>query len=243
MIKQGSATVVTALLITSCSNAATTITTTTVAGAPVTSAVPTTTTSPSTTIPTTTSLTTTATTSPGTVGSPAALEALIDEVVAEVGEANLGGRENIPFLDINNPDPIEALKSIIDFDSWVATTWPDPPLVNLYTVEGSEGRSLYTRGANSAFKGGSRIVYLADPYLATSYEIVEPSEVLPAELVEDLPRGAVAISYVSSSGPFELRRVEDDAVDAISDGWASRPVVTVVSPSAVGWQIWFEVSS
>lgn len=177
------------------------------------------------------------------MGSPAALEALIDDVVAEVGEANLGGRENIPFLDINNPDPIEALRSIIDFDSWVATTWPDPPLVNLYTVEGSEGRSLYARGANSAFKGGSRIVYLADPYMATSYEIVDAAEVLPAEVVADLPRGAVTISYISSSGPFELRRVEGEVVDARSDGWASRPVVTVVSPTVVGWQIWFEASS
>ncbi|MBK5268224.1 MAG: hypothetical protein JJE47_12395 [Acidimicrobiia bacterium] len=241
MIKQGSATVVTALLIASCSNPATT-TTTTVAGAPTTSPAPTPTTSPSTTIPTTTTATLSppTTISPETVGSPAALEALIDEVVAEVGEANLGGRENIPFLDINNPDPIAAMKSIIAFDVWVITTWPDPPMVNVYTVDGSQARNLYSRGANSFFKGGSRVVYLEQGYRAAGYHVASPEEVLSPEVVESLPSGAVAISYTSSSGPFEVRRVDDESTDASSDGWPSRPVVTVIVPTNYGWQVWYE---
>jgi hypothetical protein len=244
MIKQGSATVITALLIASCSNAATT-NSTTGAGVQTTSTVPTTT-STSTTIPPTTPATTSippTTVGSETVGSPDALKALIDEVVAEVGESNLGGRENVPFLDINNPDPIVAMKSIVAFDLWVATTWPDPPMVILYTVEGTQGRNLYMRGANSTFKGGSRIVYLDEQYVATNYQVVTPEEVLPAEVTADLPRGAIAISYESSSGPFEVRRVEDQAVDASSDGWSSRTVVTIIVPTPVGWQIWYEASS
>jgi hypothetical protein len=241
MIKQGRATVVTALLIASCSNAATT-TSTTDAGVQTTSTVPTTT-STSTTIPTTTPTTTSippTTVDSETVGSPDVLKALIDEVVAEVGEANLGGRENVPFLDINNPDPIVAMKSIIAFDVWVITTWPDPPMVNVYTVDGSQARNLYSRGANSFFKGGSRVVYLEQGYQATGYEVASPDEVLPPEVVESLPLGAVAISYTSSSGPFEVRRVEDESTDASSDGWPPRPVVTVIVPTTYGWQVWYE---
>ena len=238
MIRPGSAVLAMALLIAACSTdtPTTTTTTTTLAPGPTTTADPTTTTTTTTTSPSTT-------VSSEAVGSAELKEALIDEIVAEVGEANLGGRENIPFLDINNPDPLVAMQSIIAFDSWVATTWPDPPMVSLYTVEGSQGRSLYERGANSTFKGGSRIVYLADPYIAENYEIVEPNVVLPVEVLAELPRGAIAISYDSSSGPFEVRRVEDDSVDASSDGWEKRNVVTVISPTAVGWQIWYEASS
>ncbi|MDH3193051.1 MAG: hypothetical protein OEM40_01900, partial [Acidimicrobiia bacterium] len=145
-----------------------------------------------------------------------------------------------PFLDINNPDPLAAMQSIIAFDVWVITTWPDPPMVEIYTVQGSQGQSLYSRGANSFFKGGSRVVYLDEPYSASGYELVEAGSALLSDVADTLPRGAVAISYVSSSGPFEVRRVEDETVDASSDGWVSREVITVLVPTTFGWQVWFE---
>ncbi len=164
MKKQGSAAAAAiALLVASCSSASPA--STTIAALPTTS--PTTTLAPS---PTTTAELTTTTASPSTtlsseaVGSAELKDALIDEVVAEVGEANLGGRENIPFLDINNPDPLVAMQSIIAFDSWVITTWPDPPMVEIYTVDESQvGRvrpcQLHLQGARTrTFEGGSRIV-------------------------------------------------------------------------------------
>lgn len=239
MKRQRSAATAIALLVASCSSGSpasttvaalpTTTTTTTLATAPTTRVEPSTTTaSPSTTL------------ASDLVGSPEAKDALIEAIVAEVGEDNLGGRENVPFLDINHPDPLVAMQSIIAFDSWVITTWPDPPMVEIYTADESPGRNAYARGVSSIFKGGSRIVYLGSPYTAVDYRVVDASEALTEEVMADLPRGAVAIAYESSSGPFEVRRVEDETVDASSEGWETRTVVTVLVPTSLGWQIWFE---
>jgi len=245
--KQGSAVAAAiALLVASCSSASPT--STTVAALPTTT--PTTTLAPS---PTTTAVLTTTTASPSTttaspttmlsleaVGSAELKEALIDGVVAEVGAANLGGRENVPFLDINNPDPLVAFASITAFDLWVFTTWPDPPMVKIYTVADSPGRSSYTAAANTFFKGGSRIVFLGSPYSAEGARVVEPADYLAPEVVEQLPSDAVAIAYESSSGAFEVRRVEDESVDISSNGWSGLEAIEVMVPTQFGWQIWYE---
>jgi len=242
--KQGSAAAAAiALLVASCSNASP-ASTTIAPPATTTRSTPTTTTlsatPPTTVVPTTTTVSPATSVSSGTVGSSELKEALIDEIVAEVGEANLGGRENIPFLDINNPDPLAAFASITAFDLWVFSTWPDPPMVEIYTVADSPGRNSYKAAANTFFKGGSRIVFLGSPYSAENARVVEPADYLAPEIVEQLPSDAVTIAYESSSGPFEVRRLEDEGVDISSSGWAGLEAIEVIVPTQFGWQIWYE---
>lgn len=119
------------LTLSACSGTATTTTL-----PPTTVAPPTTTTTP----PTTTTVAPTTTTGPapttlpeGTVGDPAALQALAEEVARESG---------IPFEDffvpdITQPDPIEALKELVAYSHWVATTYPDKELARIHTIDGS----------------------------------------------------------------------------------------------------------
>ncbi|MDH3306227.1 MAG: hypothetical protein OEO77_01705, partial [Acidimicrobiia bacterium] len=128
-----------AVLAAACSNSATTPT----SAPPVTAAPVTTTTTPPATTTTTTTIAattipaTTTTLSGDTVGNPAALEALIDRVVAEVGAVNLGGRENVPVFSANDPDPSVALKSNLDLEDWVFKTFPDPAWAEVLTYPNS----------------------------------------------------------------------------------------------------------
>ena len=142
--------VVLGVLAAACSNTVDTTTTTAVA-AP-TTVQPTTTSTTATTTSTTTSTTTTTVASEA-VGSVDRLNELIVSVTSEVGLENLGGLEDAPELDMSNPDPIAAFESIIAFDTWLAVTWPDPRLAEIYTFEGIQARtSVYNRWVQYVFR-------------------------------------------------------------------------------------------
>ncbi len=114
-----------ALALGACSGTAETTTTppATLAPTTTTTAPPTTTTSaPPTT--TTTTVAPTTTLPEGTVGDPTALQALAEEVARESGIPI----EEFFIPNITQPDPVEALKELVAYSSWVSATYPDKEL-------------------------------------------------------------------------------------------------------------------
>lgn len=238
MIKQGSATVVTALLIASCSNAAG-ITTTTVAGAPPASAVPTAAISP-TTIPTpppTTSMPST-TTGSATVGSPAALEALMTRVIREeVGADNIGDLSEVPVLDVNNPDPTAALLSNVAFEDWAYKTFPDQGWADVLTVADSPAFLSYRTQFDSEGAAFVRWEDVGEPFTVVSIEFPDIVP-LAQSVLDDLPEDSVTFLLDTSRGAYRKVRIDTGDVVEERPGWDSIMLVVVMAPMSVGWQVY-----
>ena len=241
MRKQGSAAAAAvALLLASCSSAspastttvprATTMspTTTTLSATPTSTVVPTTTTvSPSTTV------------SSEAVGSSEELERLIQEVAAEVGhEAGASAAGGI--LDLTNPDPIAAFFSIVAFEDWALKNSPDPAWARLLGVPGSEGFRSYRNGFDSVSADGTVWVDRGAPYSVFDIIYINLDEI-PVSVPSDFdpPEGSVVFIHDSSKGPFDVVRSATGETIESRPGWDSIEHVVVLSPSVIGWSVYF----
>ncbi len=86
---------------------------------------------------TTTTVAPTTTLPEGTVGDPAALQALAEEVARE----SLIPIEEFFIPNITQPDPIEALKELLEYSDWMVFNHPDKELARIHTIDGSPART------------------------------------------------------------------------------------------------------
>ena len=224
--------VLAALALTACSGTATTTTLPPARVAPTTTttAPPTTTTAAPTT--TTTVAPTTTTLPEGTVGDPAALQALAEEVARE----SLIPIEEFYIPNITQPDPIEALKELVAYSSWVAATFPDKELARIHTIDNSPARTA-ERNVFDPLESFRRIVKPVTPYLNEGFQIVDIDDLPTTETTRaNLPAGAVAIVFVSTSDGYDIVDEETGEVARTVPPWTDLEIYVVVAPTQYGWQ-------
>jgi len=174
------------------------------------------------------------------VGDPALLLQKIEEgSVGLEGEFGLDPAV-VPVPDLTNPDPLIAMREIIDFDLWVFSNAPRRGLIEVYVVDRSpewEDLVLATDRMNSGkfrFAPGdglevSELGYANDEHIAS----------IPQDDLDAAPEGSVIVYYVYSIDPFEILNF-DGSVLRTNDGWTNRLVVGVLSPTARGWALYWE---
>ncbi len=222
---------VAAMALTACSGTATTTTIppATVAPTTATTASPTTTTSAP---PTTTTVAPTTTLPEGTVGDPAALQALAEEVATE----SLIPIEEFFIPNITQPDPIEALKELLAFSDWMLFDRPVKELVQIHTMTDSPARTMETNVVDPI--GGFGLEAVApSPFQNDRFEIVDVED-LPAtpSIRASLPEGSVATRFYSTSEGYELVSVESGEVFESFSPWTELAIYVVIAPTEYGWQ-------
>lgn len=204
-----------------------------------TSVAPSTTAAPSTTVPV-------ATLAPGSVGDPAVIEAARTEALRliEIDPSSFppGAAElEIPWPDTTNPDPVEALRSIWEFDEWVATTLPYDAFARMYLVEDSPAWRSAGEFIEQLWINGWIVVF-EDPegYVFEGGEMVELIETsAPAETLAAAPDGAVAVRYQSRSASFSVDRPGAGPVGISGSAWADLQEEAIVVPTELGWRLWW----
>lgn len=197
---------------------------------------------PPTTTPTTEVTTPAPTLVTGAVGDPA--------VIAEAHESALRGIRlspesfppgainiDIPWPDTTNPDPVIALRSIWEFDAWVATTLPYDRLATLYLVEDSPawqqaGEFMEQLDSNQW------IVEFDGPGFVWKTGVLIEAGASP--VVPDAPIDSILVSYTSSQSDGAIRRLNDGSEVTSGKGYDEQTRTAVLVPTGLGWQIyWF----
>ena len=231
---------VTAITLSACtSNEAATTTTSgivTTTAVPTTTAVaPTTTTTPL--DPTTTTL------RDGAVGSrEALLEAM--QPALDSSEVLFGiDKQSVPVPNLNDPDPLVALEALIEFDFWVFSNATTDSWAGVLAVPDSPNWSEYLSGFNSlagrvaVFDAGEAKPFeIIELRLATEDEIAQvPTEVLSAAGADSV----VALERLSLA-PHTLRVAGRPELDLERTGYAARETITVLTPTEIGWQYYWD---
>lgn len=177
----------------------------------------------------------------GSIGDPATL--------AEARESALRGIRlspesfppgaidiEIPWPDTTNPDPVAALRSIWEFDAWVASTLPYDRLAKLYLVEGSPawneaGEFIEQLDANQW------IVDFDGPGFEWVAGEVASSALLPDSV--QAPVGAVVVKYRSTQSSLTVRWLEDETHVRSSDGYPEEDSLALVQPTDTGWRVYW----
>lgn len=184
---------------------------------------------------------------PGSVGDPAVIEAARTEALRliEIDPSSFppGAAEmEIPWPDTTNPDPVEALRSIWEFDEWVATTLPYDAFARMYLVEDSPAWRSAGEFIEQLWINGWIVVF-DDPegYEFLGGRIIDLDEsVVPPEIKAGLPNEVVIVRYSSSRSPYEIRGSSDGFIDPRS-GYEERVIDTALVKSDLGWQVyWFD---
>lgn len=226
------------LVLAACSDTASP--TTSQATAPVTSTTVTATTPPATnasvvTVPT-------PTLASGSVGDPAA--------IAEAHESALRGIRlspesfppgaidiDIPWPDTTNPDPVVALRSIWEFDAWVATTLPYDRLAMLYLAEDSSAWDRAGEFIEELDQKQWMVEFDGPGFVWKEGAVVEAGDSL--ELPE-LPIDSIVIRYRSSQSDARILRLGDGSEVSSGKGYEEQSRIAVLVPTDLGWQIyWF----
>ena len=227
---------VAAMALTACSGTATTTTIppATVAPTTATTASPTTTTSAP---PTTTTVAPTTTLPEGTVGDPAALQALAEEVATE----SLIPIEEFFIPNITQPDPIEALKELLAYSTWMGATNPDKELTRIHTVDGSPARTAQQNFVDR-FESFGYVLRSPSPYINSDFRRVSPDELPTTESIRDsLPENSVAIRFLSTGSGYDIIAEETGEVIETVAPWSDLEFFVVVTQTEFGWQeFWYD---
>lgn len=203
----------------------------------------TTTSIPATTASPVTSTTAAVTTTVGDdqVGDAQALRAEIDEIrdfAVSEGESQFEGVA-IPYPDINNPDPVVALKEAWAFEVWLMEIGPYAAFLETYNYPDSVRLSQI----GSEFLGfgaqGVRFGDMVGNYEVTGATVVALNE---AAMTDDaragIPQGSVAVAYEDRGGPHQLIDQQTGEVLETIEAYEGSGVA-VLSPSSLGWQLYW----
>jgi hypothetical protein len=183
---------------------------------------------------------------PGSVGDPAVIEAARTEALRliEIDPSSFppGAAEmEIPWPDTTNPDPVEALRSIWEFDEWVATTLPYDAFARMYLVEDSPAWRSAGEFIEQLWINGWIVVF-DDP---AGYEFLDgriiprDESIVPTDLSVGIPSDAVIVRYSSTRSSYEIQGSSDGFVDP-RQGYEVRVIDTALARSDLGWRVfWF----
>lgn len=224
-----------ALVMSACSGSSTESSTTTSTSST------TTTSTTSTTSPTSTSTSTTTTSlATGLVGDPALVEQAIDDAAIGVEEIFGVPREEIPSPDLTNPDPLVAMREILEFDIWVFQNAPRRGLIEVYTDPLTPAwETLFTvverlSPDTVVFDDGGGLT-ISEIRLASS----EEAALVPDEVREEAPRDVVPVWYVYSASPYSIVDPQGTVRESL-DGWTDRTYLALLAPSPRGWLLHWE---
>ncbi len=204
----------------------------------------TTATSPPTTTPAVTSTTVRATTTTFEdvlVGDPEELQQAIDEArdfAVRDGELHYEG-VTIPYPDLNNPNPLVALREALAFEAWLFEIGPYSAFVHAYNYPDS----LRLGQIRSQFLGldaqGVRFGHMVDTYEVFDSVIVSVDQVaMPDSARAGIPPGSVAVSYRDRGGPHEMIDLATGDVLKTIEAYEGSGTV-ILAPSELGWQIYW----
>ena len=169
----------------------------------------------------------------GPVGNAGDYNALIGELEG-VLPAEL--RNEVPWPDTRNPDPVQAQLDIFDLWIWMAATLPEPLLAEIMAADASPSRQEIAGIFGSQRANGQLLEREEAPYRAFDHRVVTfETAGLPLWLARDVPEDAVVVYYQDCSGPSTIRDIESGERIGTSPGTATRQWLSIMVPTDVGW--------
>lgn len=172
-------------------------------------------------------------------GRPGSAEAY-DELIARLdGEIPAELRNEVPWPDLRNPDPVVAQRQIFDMWIWMAANYPEPVLVEVLTAPASPSRLEVVSIFGELDRAGELEERLGQPYRAFDHLVVTfESAGLPLWLARDVPEDAVVVYYSDNSGPTAVTDRETGDFLYERPGVPTRAWLSIMVPTDVGWQLW-----
>jgi len=172
----------------------------------------------------------------GRPGSEAAYDAMVMRLEELVPT---GLRNDIPWPDLRDPDPVVAQTEIFDFWIWMAANLTEPQLVEVMSAPNSPSREtvvgVFGRlRRENVFEERNGRPYRAFDHLVITFE----SAGLPLWLARDVPEDAVVVYYSDNSGPVDVIDQDSGAVIAVEPGFPTRTWLAIMVPTEIGWQLW-----
>lgn len=172
----------------------------------------------------------------GAVGSAQAYDELISELEQEIPIAL---RDQVPWPDLRNPDPVQAQLAIFDLWIWMSATNPEPALVPVMAAPDSPSR-FEIAGIFGGLKASDELHSREQqPYRAYEHRVVTfETAGLPLWLGRDVPEDAVVIYYQDDSGPTTIRDRKSGIVLGTEAGVGNRQWLSIMVPTDVGWLLY-----
>jgi hypothetical protein len=175
--------------------------------------------------PTTTVATTIATTTLPTapaeerVGSVAKFEEQIDAVYAELGRF-AAPREEVPFPDVTNVDPVVAFQGLIEFRYWMLSNDPWRDWVSLFTHEQTEYAVENRIRADQYQSVEAKYLFDNEPFVFHAGQVIDLAMVdLPDSARVVLTGDEVAVELSTSSGDFRAAlRATGEVIEVLMGG-------------------------
>ena len=170
---------------------------------------------------------------PGNAGEYAELIArLEDEVPTEL-------RNDVPWPDLRNADPIVAQIEIFELWIWMAAHLPEPFLAEVMAAPGSPSREEIVAIFGQLDRDGHLERRVGKPYEAFDHQVITfESAGLPLWLGRDVPDDAVVVYYSDNSGPTEITDRDTGDVLEVGPATPTRAWLSIMVPTDVGWQLW-----
>lgn len=175
------------------------------------------------------------------VGDPAAIAAAREEALRGIrlspesfppGAVDI----DIPWPDTTNPDPVAALRSIWEFDAWVASTLPYDRLAKLYLVEDSPAWSQAGEFIEQLDANQWIVEFDGPGFVWVSGEIVDESS--PKDIPEQ-PQGSVLVVYRSEQSDVAIHRLVDTSLVTKGAGYSQSDRYAVLADTRTGWMVFW----
>ena len=148
-------------------------------------------------------------------------------------------RNEVPWPDLRNPNPIVAQIEIFNLWIWMGANLSEPQLVEVMAAPGSPSRELVVSVFGEIERAGIFEIRNGQQYEAFDHLVVTfESAGLPMWLARDVPADAVVIYYSDSSGPVDIVDQDTGAILEVQPGFPSRTWLSIMVPTDVGWLLW-----
>lgn len=172
----------------------------------------------------------------GRPGSAVDYDAMVGRL-EQLVPANL--RNDVPWPDLRDPDPVVAQTEIFDFWIWMAANLTEPQLVEVMSAPNSPSRDTVVGVFGRLQRENVFEERNSQPYRAFDHRVITfESADLPLWLARDVPADAVVVYYSDNSGPVDIIDQESGALLAMEPGFPTRTWLAIMVPTDVGWQLW-----
>lgn len=148
-------------------------------------------------------------------------------------------RDQVPWPDLRNPNPIVAQTEIFELWIWMVESLTEPQLVEIMAAPGSPSRETVVSVFGSLNTQNVFEVRPGQPYQAFDHRVVTfESAGLPLWLARGVPEDAVVVYYSDNSGPVDVIDQDTRAIVRQQAGVPTRVWLSIMVPTDVGWQLW-----
>ena len=172
------------------------------------------------------------------VGSLGLFEEQVQAVYDRLGGA-LVPRDEVPFPDATNPDPVVAFGEMIEFNYWMLSTNPWRDWVQLYALKDSRWEQARFDQAGN-YSSVPTVIRFEDEvsldFTGGTVISLEAVEAPDRDTIE-LPDTAVGIEFTSTVSDFHEFWIEEERVLTEWHGWTELVSQAIVVPTEAGWRI------